>query len=54
MNSTGLGKAAGYVVLIFAAVGAYLYAGTAAQATGGGAFPLGRPLLQLPDQRPPG
>ncbi|MGH3420604.1 MAG: GPR1/FUN34/YaaH family transporter [Streptosporangiaceae bacterium] len=46
-TSADLSKAGGYVVLVFAALGAYLYAGTASQATGGGAFPLGRPLLRL-------
>ncbi len=39
----GLLKAAGYVVLVFAAIGVYLYASTASVATGG-ALPLGRPL----------
>jgi hypothetical protein len=33
------------VALIFAAVGAYVFAGTAALATGGGALPLGKPVL---------
>jgi uncharacterized protein len=45
-TSANLDKAGGYVVLVFAALGAYLYAGTAAQATGGSAFPLGKPLLR--------
>jgi succinate-acetate transporter protein len=45
-SSADLQKAAGYVVLVFAALGAYLYAGTASQATGGGSFPLGRPLVR--------
>jgi len=45
-TSTGLLKAAGYVVLAFAAVGVYLYASTAAVATGGGPLPLGRPTLR--------
>ena len=44
-TSAGLGKAAGYVVLLFAAVGAYLYFSTASVATGGRSFPLGRPTL---------
>jgi uncharacterized protein len=44
--NANIGKAGGYVVLVFAALGAYLYAGTAAQATGGGALPLGKPLLR--------
>ncbi len=46
-SSAGLSKAGGYVVLAFAALGAYLYAGTASQATGGGGFPLGRPMMRL-------
>lgn len=45
-TSTGLLKAAGYVVLVFAALGAYLYASTAAVATGGKPMPLGRPTLR--------
>ena len=45
-GSSGLGKTAGYVVLIFAAVGVYLFASTASVATGGRAFPLGRPALR--------
>jgi succinate-acetate transporter protein len=43
--SSGLLKAGGVVALVFAAVGAYIFAGTAAQATGGPAVPLGRPVL---------
>jgi uncharacterized protein len=43
-TSADLSKAGGYVVLAFAALGAYLYAGSASQATGGTAFPLGKPL----------
>lgn len=43
-TSAGLLKAGGYVALVFAAVGVYLYYNTASQATGGRAFPLGRPL----------
>src|ERR1700761_2245404 len=34
-GSAGLGKTAGYVVLVFAALGAYLFASTASVATGG-------------------
>jgi succinate-acetate transporter protein len=45
-GSTGLLKTAGYVVLIFAALGVYLYASTASVATGGRAYPLGRPTLK--------
>jgi hypothetical protein len=44
-GSTGLLKAAGYVALVFAAVGVYLYASCASVATGGRAYPLGRPTL---------
>jgi uncharacterized protein len=44
-TSSGLLKAAGYVVLVFAAVGAYLYFSTASVATGGRSLPLGRPAL---------
>jgi len=43
--SSGLLKTAGYVVLVFAALGVYLFFGSAAQATGGKALPLGKPLL---------
>jgi succinate-acetate transporter protein len=43
--STGLLKTGGYVVLLFAAVGLYVFYGAAAQATGGKAIPLGKPLL---------
>lgn len=44
--STGLLKTAGYVVLIFAALGMYLFAGAAAAGTGGKPLPLGRPLMK--------
>jgi uncharacterized protein len=44
-SSSGLLKAGGVVALVFAAVGAYVFAGTAALATGGGALPLGKPVL---------
>jgi succinate-acetate transporter protein len=44
-SSTSLLKAGGVVALVFAAVGAYVFAGTAALATGGGALPLGKPVL---------
>jgi succinate-acetate transporter protein len=44
--STGLVKAGGVVVLAFAALGIYLFAGTAAVATGGSALPLGRPIMR--------
>ena len=45
-DSAGLSKAGGYVALVFAALGVYLYASTASVATGGRALPLGRPLLR--------
>ncbi len=43
--STGLLKTGGYVVLVFAALGVYLFAGAAAAGTGGKALPLGKPLM---------
>jgi succinate-acetate transporter protein len=43
--STGLLKAGGYVVLVFAAVGAYVFYGAASLATGGSkGVPLGKPI----------
>jgi hypothetical protein len=45
-GSAGMAKAGGYVVLIFAALGAYLFASTASVATGGPSLPLGRPTLR--------
>jgi hypothetical protein len=39
------GKAAGYVVLVFAAIGVYLFFDSASMATGGKSLPLGKPLL---------
>lgn len=45
-GSSGMGKAAGYVVLLFAALGCYLFASTASVATGGNPLPLGRPTLR--------
>lgn len=45
-TSTGLLKTGGYVVLAFAAVGIYLFFGSASQATGGKPLPLGRPVLR--------
>lgn len=45
-TSSGLTKAAGYMVLIFTALGVYLYASTASVATGGRALPLGKPTLR--------
>jgi succinate-acetate transporter protein len=44
-NSAGLLKVGGVIALVFAALGAYIFVGTAAQATGGAAVPLGRPVL---------
>ena len=43
--SSGLLKTGGYVVLLFAALGVYVFFGSASVATGGKAFPLGRPIL---------
>jgi succinate-acetate transporter protein len=45
-SSAGMSKAAGYVVLVFAAIGVYLYANTAALATGGRPLPLGNPIIR--------
>ena len=45
-TSTGTLKVGGYVVLLFAALGIYIYFGTAAQATGGKAVRLGQPVLR--------
>ncbi|HKB32116.1 MAG TPA: GPR1/FUN34/YaaH family transporter [Streptosporangiaceae bacterium] len=45
-TSAGAAKAAGYVVLVFAAVGVYLFFDVASQATGGKPFPLGKPILR--------
>jgi uncharacterized protein len=44
--SSGLTKTAGYVALVFAAIGVYLFFGSASVATGGKAFPLGKPVLR--------
>jgi succinate-acetate transporter protein len=44
--SEGLIKTAGYVVLIFAALGVYLFFGASAAGTGGNAMPLGKPVLR--------
>ena len=44
-GSSGLAKAGGIVVFAFAAVGAYVFAGSLSVATGGRPFPLGRPVL---------
>jgi uncharacterized protein len=45
-GSTGLLKAGGFVVLLFAALGVYLFFNTASLATGGPAMPLGKPLMR--------
>ena len=42
---TGVTKAGGYVALVFAAIGVYLFFHTVSQATGGPALQLGNPLL---------
>jgi len=44
--SSGLTKTAGYVALVFAAIGVYLFFGSASVATGGNPLPLGRPVLR--------
>jgi succinate-acetate transporter protein len=44
-TSSGLLKGGGYVALVFAAVGVYLYFDCVSQATGGRNFPLGKPVL---------
>ena len=44
--SSGLIKTAGYVILVFAAVGVYLFFGAADAGTGGKGLPLGKPLLR--------
>jgi uncharacterized protein len=44
--SSGLIKAGGWVVLAFAAVGAYLFYGAAQAGTGGKSLPLGPPLMK--------
>jgi succinate-acetate transporter protein len=44
--SSGLTHAAGVVVLVFAAMGLYLFLGTASTALGGPAYPLGRSLIK--------
>jgi succinate-acetate transporter protein len=43
--STGLVKTGGYVVLLFAAVGMYLFFNSLSVATGGKPLPLGKPIL---------
>lgn len=44
--SAGLSKTSGYVVLAFAAVGIYVFFGSASVATGGKPIPLGRPVMR--------
>ena len=44
--SANLIKAGGYVVLVFAAVGVYLFFSASATGTGGKPLPLGPPLLK--------
>jgi uncharacterized protein len=43
--SSGLLKAGGWVVLVFAALGVYLFLSAGSAGTGGKPFPLGKPLL---------
>jgi succinate-acetate transporter protein len=43
--SSGLLKAGGWIVLVFAALGVYLFFGAASAGTGGKSLPLGHPLL---------
>jgi uncharacterized protein len=43
--STGVLQAGGYVILVFAALGVYLFTSTIAVATGGPALPLGKPVI---------
>jgi succinate-acetate transporter protein len=45
-GDSALNKAAGYVALGFAALGLYLFLGSASIATGGRGYPLGRPLVR--------
>jgi hypothetical protein len=44
--SSGEIKTAGYVVLIFAALGVYLFFGASSAGTGGKGLPLGKPLMK--------
>jgi uncharacterized protein len=44
--SSGLLKAGGWVILIFAALGVYLFFSASAAGTGGKALPLGKPLMR--------
>ncbi len=44
--SSTLSELGGYVVLAFAGVGVYLFASAASVATGGNAFPMGKPVIR--------
>jgi succinate-acetate transporter protein len=44
--SAGLIKTAGYVILVFAALGVYLFFGASSAGTGGKGLPLGNPLIR--------
>ena len=44
--SSGLIKTAGYAILAFALVGAYLYFDALSAGTGGRSLPLGRPVIR--------
>jgi GPR1/FUN34/yaaH family len=44
--STAVLKTGGYFVLVFAALGPYLFASAASQATGENALPLGKPTMR--------
>jgi uncharacterized protein len=50
-TSRGLLQAAGWVILVFAAVGVFLYYDTVSQATGAKALPLGKPLHRTRERR---
>lgn len=45
-GSTGIVKAGGYVVLLFTALGVYLFLSGMSVATGGRAYPLGPPVIK--------
>jgi len=45
-TSTSLTKTGGYVVFLFALLGAYLFLGAMSAATGGKPFPLGSPVIR--------
>ena len=50
-TSTGLEKAAGWMVMAFTAVGVYMFFGSASHATGGKPVPLGPAVLRARDVR---